>query len=148
MEPQITISEKLFKRLSTQQTILTSLLMTFISFVWDIYKDFYKDVVTLSSINSALIKSIILGTTFFVVYSLLCRKYLRKQIIENDNAEKTKSQKVFPIIISSFALLVLFCVILLLCFNHWRFAYIVFWVGGVFCFIALVIMLIFLKKKK
>ena len=145
MEPQITISEKLFKRLSRTIAIFAGLLFAFVFFVFDIYKDCNENGVTLFSINLALIMSILLGVTIFVMYSLLNSKYWQKQIIENDNVEKTKSQKVFPIILGSFALLAL--VGRILYFNHFQFANIVFWVGGVFCFIALLVVALIFKRK-
>ena len=143
-KPQITISEKLFKRLSIQHAILAGLLMAFISFVWDIYRDCYKDDLTLCAINSALIKSIVMGGIFFAVFSN--NKHWRKQMIEGDKVEITKFQKICSIISRICGLLVLLGVILY--YNHWRFAYIVMWFGGLSCFIIIVITLIFKRKNK
>ncbi|MDR2684157.1 MAG: hypothetical protein LBB53_02095 [Prevotellaceae bacterium] len=147
MEPQITISEKLFKRLLIMQVILAGILLAFISFIWDIYKDFNENAVTLFSINMALIKSISVGIAIFAVNLLYYLKRWRKKIIEEDKTEKTKLQKVFPIIISICAAIGLFCITLLLLFNHWRAANIVLCGGGLF-FLAVIIIILVIKKRQ
>ena len=119
--------------------------MALISFVFVIYKYYNEDVITLFSINMALIHSIVIGIIFFAVFALSNRKHWRK-VIEDDNTEKTKLQKVFPIISGSFGLIALVSGVLY--FNNLPFANIVFWGSGAFCFIALVVMLILKRKKK
>ena len=124
--------------------ILAGVLMAFITFVSDIYKDCNENGVTLFSINMALIHSVVMGGAFFAVFFLFNRKNWRK-VIENDNTEKTKFQKVCSIILGFFVLITLIGGILY--FNNFPFANIAFWVGGAFCFIGLVVLLI-LKRKK
>ena len=147
MKPQITISEKLFKRLLRTNTISAGVFAAFVFFVLDIYKDCNEYGVTLFSINMALIKSFLMGIVFFAMFSLSNRKNWRK-IIEDDKAEieKTKSEKVYLIVLGSFALLAL--VGRVLYFNNFPFANIVFWVGVAFCFIGLVVLLILKREKK
>jgi len=144
MNPQVTISEKLFKRLLTIQAVFAGLLFAFCFFVFNIYRDCNENGVTLLSINMALIYSAILGITIFAVYFVSNRKHWRK-FIEDDEAE-TKKLKVCKIILGSSALLALVGGVLH--FNHLQFANIVFWIGGIFCLITFVVLLILKRKKK
>jgi len=144
MKPQVTISEKLFKRTLAAPAILAGVLMAFITFVFDIYKDCNENGVTLFSINMALIHSVVMGGGFFTVFFLFSRKNWRK-VMENDNTEKTKIQKICTIILGVFTLLTLIGGILYL--NKFPFANIVFWVGSAFCLIILVVLLTSNKRK-
>ncbi|MDR2684588.1 MAG: hypothetical protein LBB53_04315 [Prevotellaceae bacterium] len=146
MEPQITISEKLFKKLLRTTAFFAGVLAAFVFFVLDIYKDFNENAVTLSSINFALINSIVMGGIFFTTFSLSNRKHWRK-VIEEDKTEKTKFQKVFPIIISICAIIGLLGITLLLCLNHWRAANIVLCGGGLF-FVTVIIIILVIKKRR
>jgi len=144
MKPQITISEKLFKGTLAVTAIFAGVLMAFITFVFDVYKDCNANGVTLFSINMALIHSVVMGGVLFVVFFLYSRKNWRK-VIENDNTEKTKFQKICTIILGVFTALALISG--LLYFNNFPFADIVFWVCSAFCLIILVALLIYNKRK-
>ena len=147
MEPQITISEKLIKRILAGTAILSGVLMAFITFVYNIYKDCHENGVTLFSINMALIRSIIMGGVLFTVFFLSNRKNWRK-IIEYDNTEKTKPQKVYNVLIRALALLLLFVVLILLMLNKFDIAQSILLICGGVCLILLVILLILKRKGK
>ena len=132
MEPQITISEKLFKKLLRTSAILAGVSLALISFIWSIYKDCNEDGVTLFSINMALIDSIILGGILFTVFYLFNRKYWHK-VIEDDKTEKTRFQKVCSIIILCSTLVVMLGAVLYA--NHLKIAIFVLWFGILSCVI-------------
>lgn len=144
MKPQITVSEQLFKKLLRTTPILAGLLMAFISFVWDIYKDCNEGGVTLSSINMALIHSIIMGGVLFAVFYFSNRKNWRK-IIEDNNTEKTKFQKICSVIILCSAFTILLGGILYA--NHLKSALFVVLFGVLASIVVYAIVLISKRKK-
>jgi uncharacterized membrane-anchored protein len=145
MKPKTDVSENLKKKIPTEQIIITSLSITFLLFVWNIYSSWYENNATLFSINMALIKAITVGIAVFIANVLYYRK---KKIADDNKTETGESIKTYSLIISIFALLGLFCLMLLCIFNHWRLANAILWFGGGFYLMVIVIVLILKKKKE
>jgi hypothetical protein len=137
---QITISKKLFNRMSNQNLALLAVFIAFITFLWDIYTDCNESGVTLSSINIALAKSVILGVCFYGINFFLFKKYKQKL----EQKEITALQKYCSVIILCGGILIMFGAVLYA--NHLKIAPFVLWFGTLSIVVSIAVALIFRKK--